>query len=157
MASREPVRTAARRLLLLLPWLLAGLAASFVAGALVIVHTGSEPCWLMLLHVLLLALWVAIAVALALGGERRFLASVLLGAFLMSLAFMASVLGNFFPFAAGLGNRRLDSYGGDLDSWDAWLTFALAFSGIVGALFGAFGGFLSWAFRSRCRSIMKRR
>lgn len=155
MASRMTVGTAAPRLLLFLPWLVAGLAGSFMAGVLAIVQ-GVEPCWLTLLHALLLALWVAIAVALALGGERQFLASVLLGAFLMSLAFMASVLGNFFPFAAGLGNRRLDSYGGDLDSWDAWLTFALAFSGIVGALFGAFGGFLSWAFRSRCRSIMKR-
>ena len=140
-------RTAAPRLLAFLPWLVAGLVGSFMAGVLVIVHTAAEPCWLTLLHALLLALWVAIAVALALGGARQFLVSVLLGAFLTSLAFMAGVLGTFFPFAAGLGNRHLDSYGGDISTWDHWLTFALAFSGMAGALFGAFGGPLSWAFR----------
>jgi hypothetical protein len=154
MASRMTVGTAAPRLLLFLPWLVAGLAGSFIAGVLVIVQ-GAEPCWLTLLHLLLLALWAAIAVALGLGGERQFLASVLLGAFLMSLAFMASVLGNFFPFAASLGNRRLDSYGGDMGGWDAWLTFALAFSGMAGALLGAFGGFLSWVFRRLSRAHVK--
>ena len=148
------VRSAAPRLLLFPPWLLAGLGGSFTAGVLVVVQ-GPEPCWLALLYALLLALWVAIAVALALGGARQFLASVLLGAFLMSLAFMATVLGGFFPFAAGLGNRQLDSYGGDIDSWDAWLTFSLAFSGMAGAAFGAFGGFLSWAFSRLSRAHMQ--
>jgi len=153
MASRMTVRSAAPRLLLFLPWLLAGLAGSFMAG----VREGPEPCWLALLDTLLLALWVAIAVALALGGARQFLASVLLGAFLMSLAFMAAVLGDFFPFAAGLGNRRLDSYGGDIASWDHWLTTTLTFSGMSGAVFGAFGGFLSWAFRRLSRAHMKKK
>jgi hypothetical protein len=146
LGDSMPVRKVAPRLLASLPWVVLGLAGSFVSGVLVIVQD-PEPCWLTLLHALLLVLWVAIAVALALGGERQFLASVLLGAFLMSLAFMAGVLGNFFPFAAGLGDRRLDSYGGDFSSWDHWLTFALAFSGMAGALFGALGGFLSWLLR----------
>jgi len=152
MASRMTVRIAAPRLLLFVPWLVLGLAGSFMAGVLA---RGPDPCWLTLLLALLLAIWVAIAVALALGGTRQFLASVLLGAFLMSLAFMACVLGDFFPFAAGLGNRRLDSYGGEDYTWDHWLKFALAFSGMTGALFGAFGGFLSWVFRFLLRAHMK--
>jgi hypothetical protein len=149
-----PVRKVASRLLLFMPWLVLGFASSFMAGALVIVQ-GVEPCWVTLLHALLLALWVAIAVALALGGTRQLLVSLLLGAFLMSLAFMAMVLGNFFPFAAGWGHRQLEHYGGDIDSWDGWLTFSLVFSGMVGALFGAFGGFLSWVFRHLSRPYMK--
>jgi len=147
------VRSAAPRLLLFLPWLLVGLGGSFTAGVLAELHGGPESSWLgLLLLYAPPALWVAIAVALALGGARRLWASVLLGAFLMSLAFMAAVLGNFFPFAAGLGNRQLDSYGGEDFYWDDWLKFALAASGVVGALFGAFGGFLSWAFSRLSRT-----
>ncbi|MCJ7510643.1 MAG: hypothetical protein MUP14_07150 [Dehalococcoidia bacterium] len=150
----------APRLLLFLPWLLVGLGGSFMAAVLAEVHEGPEPCWLaLLLYALLLyallTLWAAIAVALALGGARRLWASVLLGAFLMSLAFMAMVLGDFFTFAAELGNRQLESYGGEDFYWDDWLKFSLAASGMFGAPFGAFGGFLSWAFSRLFRAHMK--
>jgi hypothetical protein len=154
------VRSAAPRLLLFLPWLLAGLAGSFMAGILVEVHNVWGPDWLFLwVDPLVTAVWVAMAVALALalGGARRLWASVLLGAFLSSLAFVVFILGDFFPWAAGLGNRRLDSYGGDIDSWDDWLAFSLAFSGMVGAVFGAFSGFLSWAFRRLSRAHMEKK
>jgi hypothetical protein len=150
------VRKVAPRFLLFLPWLLAGLGGSFMAAVLVELHEGSESSWLaLLLECALPALWVAIAVALALGGARRLWASVLLGAFLMSLAFMALVLGGFFPFAAGLGNRQLYSYGGEDFYWDDWLKFGLVVSWVVGAPFGAFGGFLSWAFSRLSRAHMK--
>ena len=149
--------SAVPRLLLFVPWLAAALGGSFMVGVSAIVQTGVDPCWLTPLHALLLELWVAIAVALALGRARRLWASVLLGAFLMSLVFMATVLGNFYPFAAGLGDRQLESYGGDIDTWDGWLTFALAFSGIVGALLGVPGGFLSWAFGRLFRAHVKER
>jgi hypothetical protein len=158
MASRVTVRTAALRLLLFLPWLVLGLAGGFTAGVLAEVHTGPEPSWLaLLLWYALPVLWAAIAVALALGEARWFLASVLLGAFLMSLVFTAGVLGNFFPYAAGLGDRQIDSYGGEMEisSWRHWLAFSLAFSGMVGALFGAFGGFLSWVSRFLLRPHME--
>jgi hypothetical protein len=156
MASRKTLRTAAPRLWLFLPWLVLGLGASFVAGVLVEVH-GPEPwpCWLGLLLYALLVLWVAIAVALALGEARWFLASVLLGAFLMSLVSTVITVGLFFPWAAGLGDRQLEYYGGDMDSWDDYLMFLLALSGVLGALSGAFGGFLSWAFSRLFKAHMK--
>jgi hypothetical protein len=150
------VRTAVRRLLRLSPWLVLGLAGSLTAGVLVEVHNIRGPDWLSLLVApLVIAIWAAIAVALILGGARQLLASVFLGAFLTSLAFMAGILGIFFPFAAGLGNRRLDSYGGDTFTWDHWLTIALTFSGLGGAVVGAFGGFLSWVFRPSSRTYIK--
>jgi hypothetical protein len=154
MASRMTVGTAASRLLLFLPWLVLGLVGSFMAGVLVEMQ-GPEPYWLALLHALLLVLWAAIAVALALGGARQFLASVLLGAFLTSLTFMVVILGDFFPFVAGLGNRELELYGGHDDIWDDWLRTMLTWSGMAGALFGALGGFLAWVFRRLSRAHMK--
>lgn len=126
-----------------------------MAGVLAIVQQ-TRPTWVEIPRdALLLQLWVVIAVALALGGARRLWASVLLGAFLVSLVFMAGVLGNFFPYAAGLGDRQLESYGGDIDTWDGYLTFALALSGTAGAPFGAVGGFLSWAFGRLFRAHVK--
>jgi len=150
LGDSMPVRTVAPRLLLSLPRLLVGLAGSFMAGVLMEVHhiPISGPNWLFVLGApLVITVWAAIAVALALGEARQFIASVLLGAFLTSLAFMVGILGTFFPFAAGLGHRELELYGGDISTWDHWLTFSLAFSGMGGALFGAFGGFLSWLLR----------
>jgi len=142
------VRTAARRSLAFLPWLVLGLAGSFIAGVLVEVHNVWGPDWLFLLVApLVMAVWAAIAVALALGRARQFLPSVLLASFLASLVFTTGVLGTFYPFAAGLGDRDLELYGGADFTWHDWLTMMLTWSGIGGAAFGAFAGFLSWALR----------
>jgi hypothetical protein len=146
------VRTAARRWLPFLPWLVLGLAGSFIAGVLVEVQNVLGPDWLFLLVApLLIAAWAAIAARLALGAARELLASVLLAAFLTSLVFMTGILGTFFPFAVGLGDRDLELYGGHDHTWHDWLTMMLTWSGIGGAAFGAFGGFLSWAFRRHPR------
>jgi hypothetical protein len=148
------VRKVAPRLLLFLPWLLAGLGGSFTAAVLGELHEGCGSSWLALpLLYAPPALWVAIAVALALGGARRLWASVLLGAFLMSLAFTVLTLGDFFPYAAGLGNRQLESYNGQLElNWEEYVQFELVVSCVIGAPLGAFGGFLSWAFSRLSRT-----
>jgi len=146
------VRTAAGRLLAFLPWLVLGLAGGFVTGVVVEVQNVWGSDWLFLLAApLLIAVWAAIAVARTLGRDRQLLASALLAAFLASLVFMTGILGTFFPFAAGVGDRDLEGYGGADFTWDHWLTMMLTLSGIGGAAFGAFGGFLSWAFRRHSR------
>ena len=146
------VRTAARRSLAFLPWLVLGLAGSFIAGVLVEVHNVWGPDWLFLLVApLVIAVWAAMAVALALGGARQLLPGVLLASFLASLVFMTGILGTFFPFAAGWSDRDLEGYGGADFTWNHWLTMMLTWSGIGGAAFGAFGGLLSWAFRRHPR------
>ena len=143
-------RTAAPGFLSFFPWLVLGLAGSFVAGVLVEVQDVAGPDWLfLLLAPRLTAVWAAMAVARTLRRGRQLLASALLGAFLGSLVLMAGSLGTFFPFAAGLGYRDLELYGGEDFTWDHWLTTMLAWSGIGGAAFGVFGGFLSWAFRGQ--------
>ena len=133
-------------------WLMAGLGGSFLVGLLAIVRGSLDAAWASALYFLTLESWVAITVALAPGRAKYVLLSILLGALLMSLTSVATVMGTFFPFAAGLGDRRIESFGGDYSTWEGWLMFALAFSGIIGALLGAFGGFLSCAF---CRALRR--
>jgi L-asparagine transporter-like permease len=147
------VRAAARGWLAFLAWLVLGLAGAFAAGVFVQVQNVSGPDWLFLLAApLMLAVWAAIAVGFALGRARRLLASVVLAALLTSLVFMVGILGTFFPFAAGLDDRHLRQYGGSDYTWGNWLRVMLASSGAGGAAFGAFGGFLSWAFRPQPQS-----
>ncbi len=91
---------------------------------------------------------VGTALRLVLDTERRVVAEVALGALLFPSLLAVFVLGVFAPYLGGWGDRELEQFGGNDMTWRSWLSFLLIAAGVSGVFFGAFVGFLSWAFRS---------
>ena len=95
-----------------------------------------------------IAVFVGTALRLVLSKERRVVAEIALGALLFSALLVVFVLGVFTPYLGGWGDRELQQFGGNDSTWRSWLSFLLIAAGVSGVFFGAFVGFLSWAFRS---------
>jgi hypothetical protein len=90
---------------------------------------------------LLLALLGASLAAIRQG--PRLSTIVVEGALAGAAALAVFALGVFLPFAAGLGGKTLDEFGGDFDSGE-YLMLLLVGSSTVGALLGVFAGVLGW-------------
>ena len=135
--------------------LLTGLASSFAAGIAVEVAELPGSSLIDVVTLLIAFIWTMTTVALTLGRSQQFWPSIVLGAFLGALAFMLFVIGTFLPFAAGWGHRKLDLYGGDDYTWQAWLFLMLQLAAWTGAAIGFGAGLSSWAFRSAGRALSR--
>ncbi len=125
-------------------WFVAGVAVEVAAGKL------DRISWWLLFYMLIGILLVLLGASLVATRRGSRLPTVVVeGALAGVVALVLFGLGVFLPFAAGLGGRDLEEFGGDL-GLGASLRLLLAGSAIVGALAGAFAGSLAWwTFRPR--------
>lgn len=139
-----------------LSWRLAALAVvfalSFAAGVAAELATAKIgdgiPRWL-LYPVIGLAL-TSLVTAIGIAGRGCPLSGMVVGGLMVGTAALILFgLGVFLPFAAGLGGREPEEFGGDL-GLGASLRLLFVGSAIVGGLAGAFAGILAWwTFRPR--------
>ena len=139
-----------QRVPLFVALMVAGGGLAFVLGALSTRPYSDglySPVTLTVLVVIVIV--VGMALRLVLDTERRAVAEIALGALLFSALLVVFVLGIFVPYLGGWGDRELQQFGGNDSTWRSWLSFLLIAAGVFGMFFGAFVGYLSWAFRSR--------
>lgn len=143
---------AIRRILGRLAVMAGALPLWFVAGMAVEVATGKldRISWWLLFYMLIGLLLALLGWSLVATRRGSRLSTVAVeGALAGAAALVVFALGVFLPFAAGLGGREPEEFGGDL-GLGASLRLLFVGSAIVGGLAGAFAGILAWwTFRPR--------
>ena len=138
LAMRLPHSRLAALVAVLALWFAAGVAVEVAAGKL------DRISWWLLFYMLIGLLLVLLGASLAATRRGYRLSTVVVeGALTGVAALLLFALGVFLPFAAGLGGRDLDEFGGEFDLGE-YLTLLLGGSATVGALLGAFAGVLGW-------------